>query len=282
MGKHRLAGIREKLTRTDEQLELLEAQWGRFLQDEQPYGIHWQYDPDAPKYFLYQARLLVFKDPPLRLSVLLGEIVHNLRSALDHLACELVEAHGSRPLRKAAWPISLTENDWLKRIEWPRNATGKRIPGPLHGLSRTSDAWAYVKRAQPYQRGKAGARREPLAELNRLSRIDKHSVVHASYVYPGTSVFEMFTWDTRAHFVTGRLLLKPGQPLKHDTPLADFAFARTGPEPNMRVKRRIQFDISFGTPEDAENPDEQGKGTSLSEIRRAVGRVVDDCRIWTG
>lgn len=215
--------------------------------------------------------------------MILGEVVHNLRSCLDHLACELIECHGSRPIRRVAWPVSLTELDWINGVEWARDRTRKRIRGPLHGLSRATDAWAYVKLAQPYQRGKAAARTHPFAELNKLSRTDKHSVVHAAYVYPGFDLLDIFRFDSKAHFATAQPLLEPGAPLKDDTPLAWFAFARSGPEPNMRVKRNIRFDLSFGTPEDDdETGDERGRGISLTDMRREVTRVVSDCRIWTG
>jgi hypothetical protein len=277
VGEHRLAGIREKLARADEQIEFVNAEWGRFLKEEEPYGIDWKYDPDSAEYFLYKPHFRIFKDPPIRMAVLLGEIVHNLRSALDHLACELIECHGARPIRRAAWPVAVTEADWINQVEWPRDRTGKRIRGPLHGLSRNSDAWAYVKLTQPYQRGQTTARSQPLAELNKLSRTDKHSVVHSSYVYPGGDIYEWFRFNAQAHFITAFPLQEPGAPLEDDAPLAMFGFARTGPDPNVGVKRGIPFDLSFGVEEG-----ERERGNTLMEMRAEVARIVNDCRVWTG
>lgn len=280
MGAHRRAGIAAKLSRADEQTEFLQAEWGRFLKDNQPYGVNWKHDPDATKYRLYKPCFKIREDPPPRISVILGEIVHDLRSALDHLACELIEAHGRRPIRRAAWPVALDESTWVNTVEFPRDRTGKRIRGPLHGLPRTSDAWAYIKQTQPYQRGRGA--RTPLAELNRLWSIDKHSAIHMSYVYPGLDVFEMFVWDAGAHFVSGRALLEPGQPLKDGAELALFTFARTGPDPKMRVKRGVPFDLAIGTERPDKPTSQATKGIPLVAIREEVGRIVADCRVWTG
>ena len=279
MGKHRLAGIGEKLDRACEQLENFNEEWGWFLNDEKPYTVAFKYGVDTDQNLVVKPTFGVSKDPPLRLSVLAGEIVHNIRSALDHLACELIEAHGQRPIRRTAWPIALDEPSWVQRVEWPKDRCGRSVRGPLHGLDRRTDAWAYVKRAQPYQCGEAGARRHPLAELNRLSNADKHSIIHMAYVYPSLSVYDMFRFNPAA-FLYARTLLNAGQPLKDDTAIAVFTFDPRGPHPNMNVKRELPFDIALG---DIAEGAEKGRGdASLADIRNWVARIVNDCRIWTG
>lgn len=45
------------------------------------------------------------ESPPIMLSVLVGEVVHQLRSALDHLAYALVQAAGNCPTRFTAFPV---------------------------------------------------------------------------------------------------------------------------------------------------------------------------------
>lgn len=279
MGKHRLAGIRAKLDRADEQLKNFNEEWGRFLNDEKPYTVTFKYGVDTDQNLVVKPTFEVSKDPPLRLSVLAGEIVHNIRSALDHLACELIEVHGSRPARRTAWPIALTEDTWVHRVECPSDRTGKRLRGPLHGLDPRSDAWAYVKRAQPYQRGEAGARRHPLTELNRLSNADKHSVIHMTYVYPALGVYDMFRCNLAA-LMYARPLLDGGQPLKENAAIAIFTFDPRGPHPNMKVKRELPFDIALG---DIVEGAEKGRGdASLADIRHWVADIVTDCRVWTG
>lgn len=273
MGRHRLAGIDAKLARAEYQLEDLGRKWGVFLNEEQPYTVEFKHDPNAG---IYLPTFWIDKEPPLELSVLCGELVYDLRSALDHIAVELIEVHGAKPIRRAAFPISSTEVDWIERVHFPRNAAGKRVRGPLHGLSKLCDAWAYVQRAQPYQRGSA-APSHPLAELNELSNRDKHRVIHAVWAYPDLSVIDMFTWDLRAHFRTAVPKLAPGAPLEHGAELAWFVFDPDGPDPKMRVKRQIPFSIAFGDPEG-----DRVRGGGLADLLAFVKRVRRDCVIWIG
>src|SRR5947209_8187339 len=52
----------------------------------EPYSVAWQPDPEPD---WHQARLKVRHDPPLRLGLIFGDVIHNLRSALDNLVCQL-------------------------------------------------------------------------------------------------------------------------------------------------------------------------------------------------
>ena len=63
-----------------------------------PYGLASYTNPAADE-FLYLAR--VSREPPVRWGVMAGEIVHHLRSALDHLAWQLVLDGGGTPKKGA-------------------------------------------------------------------------------------------------------------------------------------------------------------------------------------
>jgi hypothetical protein len=271
---HRLEGISAKLDRTSEQLEGLEAKWQTFLTDEQPHAFGIHHDPKAG---LYYVKFEIDKSTPLYFSVLVGEIVHNLRSALDHLANEIVERHTRKSSSKAAFPIYSDEAAWRRDVEDPRNALGKKRRGPLHGIPAGSDAWTYIEDAQPY---KCGERAEfhPLAELSDLSNRDKHRVIHATYLYPARgSLFDLVRWNMTAHFISGKILCEPGQRIENDTEIAWLKFDMSGPDPDVGVKRHVLFDISFGDPRG-----EADRGHSLSELRDEVVRIVAECRRWTG
>ncbi|MDA8303258.1 MAG: hypothetical protein M0005_17365 [Actinomycetota bacterium] len=54
--------------------------------------------------------------PPARLAALIGDCVHNLRSALDHLATYLLEANGARPSPGTHFPIALTQDVFAHTI----------------------------------------------------------------------------------------------------------------------------------------------------------------------
>src|SRR6202043_4064084 len=52
------------------------------------------------------------KTIPLRLSVLAGEIIHHLRSSLDHLICALVLQQSNVVNLRHAFPVCLDEKDF--------------------------------------------------------------------------------------------------------------------------------------------------------------------------
>lgn len=74
-----------------------------------------------------------------------GEVLHNLRSALDHLADALVRANGGTPTEYTAFPISTTG---LTRTGNPKNIN---VDG---GVS--PQALALIQCLQPYQPGGQG------------------------------------------------------------------------------------------------------------------------------
>jgi hypothetical protein len=76
---------------------------------------------------------------PIRFSVLLGEILYQLRTALDHLLTALVTANGSTPTDKHQFPICST----------PEKLVEARRRGDFAGIS--ASASTIVEQLQPYQ-----------------------------------------------------------------------------------------------------------------------------------
>jgi hypothetical protein len=93
-----------------------------------------------------------------------GDILHNLRSALDHLACALVLANGGTITSRTEFPIF--ENA-------PKSNKDKaKLAGKIEGMRQ--EAKIYIFNVQPYQQGnKANA----LRRLHKLNIIDKHRLV---------------------------------------------------------------------------------------------------------
>jgi len=121
-------------------------------------------DPDnGPDCF--RIRVITDPVPTDPISVIIGDVLHNLRSALDHLAYALAVKH-TNPLpddiaKESEFPIFASNNV---------NAIAKRIRGMDPG------AQAVMERLQPYQRGKDSAL-DPLWMLYKLSNIDKHRLL---------------------------------------------------------------------------------------------------------
>lgn len=111
---------------------------------------------------------------PAEFRLIIGDCLHNLRSALDNLAYELaVRHHGSSPLpdpfdRRSEFPI-FGDREWTVREL--RNKIGCIHPR----------AQAIIKRLQPHNRGDKFAS-DPLWKLHELSNIDKHRAPHITQV----------------------------------------------------------------------------------------------------
>jgi hypothetical protein len=139
-----LLGVRLKLDRTVEHLDMLEAEM-RAYSEREPYGVGDLVREDD----CFVLRLKVHEEPDQRWGVIAGEILHNLRSALDNLIWQLVLLNGRTPGRHNQFPIC---------IEPPK-------PGALGGVLRGvyADHRVLIEDLQPY-RG-SGLYRRPRSAL---------------------------------------------------------------------------------------------------------------------
>lgn len=111
--------------------------------------------------------------------VIAGELVHDVRSALDHLVYALVTANNKDPGEHTQFPIYDSRTLWMRDIE---ERDPLRKPSPVVGLR--CDQLAIIKKAQPYQLT-ANKKRisHPLMKLLRMSNVDKHQSLHSSVIY---------------------------------------------------------------------------------------------------
>jgi hypothetical protein len=136
---HSLDGIKATIRRAEESIGRLDKDVSAFFADNPPpYRVEGRLEDDRLKY--------VFKacgnpKPPLRFAVIAGEIVHELRSVLDHLVVALAVRNGQRPLKNHAFPVCRTREKF-------RTACGG---GAIKGVSRR--AFRRIVRAQPFRHG---------------------------------------------------------------------------------------------------------------------------------
>ena len=100
----RLRIVRRKVEWADTHLIDLHKYRNRFIK-EKPYTIDSEPDPKPGheglhRFFPTSLRLI---DPSI--ACIVGDIVHSLRSALDHHACQLVEDEGNQVTRHTMFPI---------------------------------------------------------------------------------------------------------------------------------------------------------------------------------
>lgn len=121
-----------KLERARELLDQLRGDIAAFV-DERPFTLSERTTDTALHY-----ELQVLASPPERLSVIAGEIAHDLRSALDHLMWHCVEANGSTPNRDTAFPIQRVadEEGFVHRRRAYRVPSLKSCARPSHIRNR--------------------------------------------------------------------------------------------------------------------------------------------------
>lgn len=156
-----LDGIAAKIHRADEHIEYFDAEIARVLSEN--YRIATKFHSDSREY-----RFSAFGEAvaPLRLAVIVGEIAHQLRSALDHVVTQLhaVGPGGGDPA-KLEFPICLN----------PKRFASARKRGKITGVSES--AAAAIEDLQPY-RTSTPPEHAALYVLHNLDRTDKHRVLH--------------------------------------------------------------------------------------------------------
>lgn len=136
--------------------------------DPPPYTATVQHYPQNDSYV---ARLRVTREPPTQdWSLTAGDIIHNMRSALDNLVYALAVAHSGIPSEEQARTLQFPICDNAGEFE-KRNRNIARL---------SSAAQADVVAIQPYNNQREGFR-HPLAVLRDLSNIDKHRHITVAY-----------------------------------------------------------------------------------------------------
>ena len=155
---NQLEGCWSKIERAKENIDNLNREVTAFLgRDPKPYKVVGQHQNDGREY-----AFVAFGDPsvPARFSVLAGEIVHHLRSSLDHLLHALIIENGGTPANNNQFPICAT----AEKFEQACNS------GLIKGVSRT--AKKLIRSVQPYTTPTPDD--TILAVLHEYDILDKH------------------------------------------------------------------------------------------------------------
>jgi hypothetical protein len=154
----RLALVQLKMERADRHIVELKAALFSFF-EANPYKVATKRDPETRRliYYIDNARPL-----PPTFAIIMGDILHCLRCALDHLAHQLylVGSGGGTFLRKTGFPISKSAHQFKKDVA--RQTEGMR-----------QDAIDAICALEPY----AGGRGADLWSLHSLNNIDKHRLI---------------------------------------------------------------------------------------------------------
>jgi hypothetical protein len=171
-----LDGIREKIARAREDFQTIEGEVRAWFAGKLYPVIHYH---DSLTGWHSVKPEPITELIPLRWPVVLGELIHDLRSALDHLITLLVIANGQTTNRGNQFPIysygrdaTWTKSDWSQRRSHFRRC--------VSGMS--SDDIAVIKSLQPYRRRRRA--RLPYIALETIaefSNLDKHQTLPAVF-----------------------------------------------------------------------------------------------------
>lgn len=228
-----LDGCRAKLGRAKKHLDALKDEVARFL-EAHPYAFLVQANLGRTE---YSFRAHVLEWPPLEWSLIVGDYVHNLRSALDNLMWQLalLTSGGPEPIRfdgKTADP---------RQIQFPISDTLEKYVNAQVRAYVDAKYMAAIQDFQPYHGRYIDPLGSPFLRLHALSNTDKHRTINAVLV----SVSE-----AGPRFVTRDATIvdqwfEPGVPIEDGVEVAHVTVIPTGPDPDVEM-HEFPVDIAFG------------------------------------
>lgn len=233
VGKHPLDGAYARLERAREHLANLEGQIASF-RDDQSARFEIDLVPGTQKLRIGANRRAAAPPPIFR--ILIGEIVYNLRAALDYLVYELAILDSGSSKSGTQFPIEQTAKGFADRR--------RRF---LNGL--TDDHVAAIERLQPY----AGS--EWAGRLASLSNPDKHRHL--------TATASLNDARFRVHAV------KPGTSPPHPTTRVFAGVQGRDELLDVHVDPDVSVEIAF------DDEAETNVLETLGLLARGVGGVLD-------
>jgi hypothetical protein len=156
---HPFAGIAEKLKRADENIVNLHTEVDLFIQSGEYPVIPYPNSEDWQKAVLYHKN----KPIPLKFAVLVGEIVHHLRSCLDHIVWHFSDDLSRQKPGGMEFPIFAEKPTERKELE----AYARKVKG-IHD----TDILRLIEEMQPYNTSDVD--NSVLLILHDMDRFDKH------------------------------------------------------------------------------------------------------------
>jgi hypothetical protein len=198
-----------------------------------PISFWTEYDP---KRHCLVYSVVGFESPfPPYWGVMLGNIVHNYRCALDHIAWTLYKRGRTPNLpehreRQVYFPVTRSRTHF-------NNVLAQKLPG-----ARRADV-AKVRAVQPWRAGTTRLDRHVLWVLEGLAQEDKHrSLRPVAPVPDSTGIGVGFAKDCiyrRMGTATPRKILEPG------TELVRLYVKKTGPDPHIDVQPHFTLNPSI-------------------------------------
>jgi hypothetical protein len=223
-----LKDVTLKIERADHHIREFKSLLGTF-RDSHPYVYTAKRDPKT-KEIVYS--IVEAKDPPPMLSVVAGDALQNLRTALDYLMCATSTANGYTPTIYTSFPI-------LKRVPTTKDEIAS-FRRKIEGIGQPAED--FIRAIKPYKGGD-----ETLWRLHRLNNRDKHQLLLTVGIVPRSWNFgahigktrgiERYIPDAYVQLAPGVVALEAGAEIFRDPP-------------DSKVNEDIQlvFDVAFNEP----------------------------------
>jgi hypothetical protein len=249
-----LASSEAKLAHARQHMKLLESEVPADPAERGPYAIRFsQVDPQTGWCDVLMVPNEIEKP---RLRSILGDVIHNLRCALDYIVTVLVDASGATLTTRHQFPIFLTEDGYLSRVVNHKS-------GPLQGIA---EGLTVFRDLQPYKH-KPDPRQDPLWHIHRFNNADKHREPAALLAIPSGAiqlrfngipaervpVLEITEWDPNKEHVI--------HSIRSDPPSAY----------NLRAEGPIKLAVSFTTPAFESEP---AHSVNLVQLRKSCDHVA--------
>lgn len=255
-----------KLSRAHDHLEHLETEIQGWMSGNH-HSVVTKRDPKRRGYFVVLATADAVPFDPFAL--LIGDILQNLRSGLDHLAYRLTSRY-TIPLP----PEIAEESEFPIFGDVDRKGTagaGSRLFG-INGLRKIRgtdpSAQAIIESLQPYHRGNDFTM-HPLWMLHQLSRIDKHRLLHPVVSYSGGVLMDP-ELIFNAVIGPGTISVKGGL-ITTETVIVRYPAQPVDPRLKMKVDFQPALEITFP---DGSVAARQNVISTLAEIYNYVANEV--------
>lgn len=250
-----LVGSRVKIERARKHLAELNGAVNRFLNDG-PYRVVPEFDRKTNQQV---RRVKVTKEIPIEFGAIIGDITHNLRSALDLMAHQLVLNNGNTPTDNTAFPIGYNRQQFKT----------KAIPK----IQKASDrAIRLICRLKPYHGGN-----ERFFALHEISITDKHKIVLTCGSLFQDSLVEVRIPNPDGSFRIGKARVRTQPsifPLEDNMELQRFWSAA---EAGVEIEEKFAFQIAFNEPASVKG---QPIVVTLQQLINLTERTVEIFDRW--
>lgn len=229
----RLALIRLKVERAKKHILDLEIARDRFIETE-PYVIEPERNPQTGNYLF---RVTKLQPPPRDIGLIAGDVAHNLRSALDHLAYQLVVVNKEIPNRSTEFPIF--------------DDAARYVAGSHRKIKLLSQsAQDAIEATKPYR-----GRNNLLWFIHTMDIADKHHTLLVALIHVGR-------WTVKMPVFGLFNIPESSPPLKE----GDVIFTC---EPKVYEHVKFTFDVTL------ENPEAIAGVPLLPTLHKATNRIDD-------